>query len=140
MLVEDNEDDVLLTLRAFNQNKIANEVVVATNGIQALDMLFGNENIKPFKPALILLDLKLPKLGGLEVLKKINENKTTKGTPVVILTTSNEEDDVVKSYEFGANSYIRKPVDFDRFVEAVGQMGLYWLVLNEPMRSYKTRT
>lgn len=137
LLVEDNEDDVLLTLRAFKQNKIANEVVVATDGVQALDMLFGNENDKPFKPALILLDLKLPKLSGLEVLKKINENKTTKGTPVVILTTSNEEDDVVKSYEFGANSYIRKPVDFDRFVEAVGQMGLYWLVLNEPMRFTK---
>ncbi|MEQ8925730.1 MAG: response regulator [Fulvivirga sp.] len=135
LLVEDNEDDVLLTLRAFKQNKIANEVIVANDGVEALDLLFGNNSTKPLKPSVILLDLKLPKLSGMEVLKRIQKNKITRGIPVVILTTSNEEDDVVKSYDFGANSYIRKPVDFESFLEVVGQLGLYWLVLNQPPHS-----
>ncbi|MEM7106966.1 MAG: response regulator [Bacteroidota bacterium] len=131
LLVEDNEDDVLLTKRALKKRNIKNEVVVASDGVEALDMLFGSEEKEPISPALILLDLKLPKLGGLEVLEEIQKNERTKKLPVIVLTTSNEEDDVVKSYQLGANSYIRKPVDFDQFVDAVGQLGLYWLVLNE---------
>ncbi|QSE98820.1 response regulator [Fulvivirga lutea] len=132
LLVEDNEDDVILTLRAFKKNNILNEVVVARDGEEALDLLFGSEERKPIKPSIILLDLKLPKLSGLEVLKRIRENESTKNFPVVIMTTSNQEDDVVKCYENGANSYVRKPVDFTSFVDAVGQLGLYWLVINYP--------
>lgn len=131
-MVEDNEDDITLTMRALKKKNIANEVVLARDGVEALDILLGREGKKAIKPSLILLDLKLPKLDGLEVLKAVRQNEGTKGLSVVILTTSNQEEDIIRSYSLGANSYIRKPVDFVQFTEAVGQLGLYWLVLNEP--------
>jgi two-component system, response regulator len=127
LLVEDNPDDVALTLRALKKNNIANEVVVARDGEEALKTLFGGG--KP--PAVILLDLKLPKVDGLEVLEKVRKDPRTQLLPVVVLTSSKEQEDMVKSYKTGANSYIRKPVDFNDFTEAVRQLGLYWLVLNE---------
>ncbi len=135
LLVEDNPDDEMLTIRALKKNNILNEVVVARDGVQALDFLFGEgehtgRDISN-QPQVILLDLKLPKIDGLEVLKRIRADERTKLLPVVILTTSNEQRDMVSSYELGANSYIRKPVDFDQFMDAVKQLGLYWLVLNE---------
>lgn len=132
LLVEDNPDDVLLTRRALRQSNILNEVVVAEDGAQAIDLLFGKgpEDPSRLRPELILLDLKMPKVGGLEVLKHIHADDVLSLIPVVVLTTSNEEDDLIRSYRNGANSFIRKPVDFDQFVEAIGQMGLYWLVLN----------
>jgi two-component system response regulator len=134
LLVEDNPDDEALTLRALKKNNIANEVVVARDGVEALDYVFGEgahagRDLSD-QPQVILLDLKLPKIDGLEVLKRVREDKRTRRLPVVILTTSNEERDIVSSYDLGANSYIRKPVDFDQFMEAVRQLGLYWLVLN----------
>lgn len=132
LLVEDNEDDIVLTLRAFKKKNIANPVIVAKNGEEALDYLFGRNDVGQISPMLILLDLKMPKLGGLEVLRHIRNNEQTKSLPVVIMTTSTEEEDIVKSYEYGANSYIRKPVNFEDFTETVGTLGLYWLVLNEP--------
>jgi two-component system response regulator len=128
LLVEDNPDDIELAMLAFERNRIANEVVVARDGVEALDLLLGPGAINP---GLILLDLKLPKVGGLEVLKRLRSDERTKLLPVVVLTSSQEEQDIVSSYQFGANSYIRKPIEFDRFVVAVGQLGLYWLVLNE---------
>ena len=128
LLVEDNPDDVQLTLRALKQNKILNEVVIAHDGVEALEYLARATVL----PTFILLDLKLPKLSGLEVLKRIRADARWKLLPVVILTTSKEEQDVIKSYGFGANSYIRKPVEFEEFAEAVRQLGLYWLLLNEP--------
>ena len=130
LLVEDNSNDELLTLRALKKNKIKNEVVVARDGVQALDYLFGAENTPPL-PQVVLLDLKLPKVDGLEVLQRIRATEKTKRLPVVILTSSNEEKDLVACYDRGANSYIRKPVDFNQFTEAVRELGLYWLVLNE---------
>ena len=135
LLVEDNPDDEMLTIRALKKNNILNEVVVARDGVQALDFLFGEgehaERDISIQPQVILLDLKLPKIDGLEVLKRIRADERTKLLPVVILTTSNEQRDMLSSYELGANSYIRKPVDFDQFMDAVRQLGLYWLVLNE---------
>ena len=135
LLVEDNPDDELLTLLAFRDHNITNKVVVAHDGEQALDYLFGrreyaDRDLSIF-PQLILLDLKLPKVDGLEVLQQIRANPLTHLLPVVILTSSKEEIDIIKSYQFGANSYIRKPVDFEQFSEAIKQLGLYWLVLNE---------
>lgn len=134
LLIEDNPDDEALTLRALKKNNIANEVIVARDGVEALDYLFGEGTHKGRKlsdqPQVILLDLKLPKVDGLEVLKRIRDHDHTRHLPVVILTTSNEERDIIASYELGANSYIRKPVDFDQFMEAVRQLGLYWLLLN----------
>jgi two-component system response regulator len=135
LLVEDNPDDAELTLRAFKKNKIANEVVVVNDGLEALDYLyaagkFSERDIRNM-PAVVLLDLKLPKVDGLDVLKRMREDVRTKLLPVVILTSSKEEQDVVESYRLGANSYIRKPVDFNKFVEAVLQLELYWMVLNE---------
>ncbi len=135
LLVEDNPDDEALTIRALKKNNILNEVIVARDGVEALDYLFAEgahaERDRSDQPQVILLDLKLPKLDGLEVLKRIRTDERTSLLPVVILTTSNEEVDVINSYELGANSYIRKPVDFEQFIEAVRQLGLYWLVLNQ---------
>jgi two-component system, response regulator len=139
-LVEDNPDDEALTLRALRKNNILNEVVVARDGIEALDYLFATgahagRDVNDH-PQVILLDLKLPKVDGLEVLRRLRADERTRLFPVVILTTSNEDRDILSSYEFGANSYIRKPVDFEQFMEAVRQLGLYWLVLNmTPSRS-----
>jgi len=137
LLVEDNADDETLTLRAFNKNRISNPVVVARDGVEALDYLFGKTtpDVTPpgALPAVILLDLKLPRIDGLEVLRRIRADDRTRLLPVVILTTSKEQQDVFDGYSLGANSYIRKPVDFEKFIEAIGQLGLYWLVLNEPL-------
>ncbi len=129
LLVEDNPDDEKLTLRALAKNNIQNEVVVARDGVQALDYLFGGGHAPP---AIVLLDLKLPKVDGIEVLRQMRTSGPTKLTPVVILTSSKEDQDLIAGYELGANSYIRKPVDFLQFTEAVRQLGLYWLILNEP--------
>ena len=136
LLVEDNPSDVELTRRALQKSHIANELIVAEDGQEVLDYLFdgallGGRSMDDL-PALILLDLKLPKVDGLQVLRQIRANEHTSRLPVVILTTSSEEQDVTQSYDLGANSYIRKPVDFKQFVEAVQHLGLYWLVLNEP--------
>jgi two-component system, response regulator len=136
LLVEDNPDDVELTLRAFNKNNMYNKVIVAKDGVEALDYLFGKgmyaqRELKDL-PVLIMMDLNLPKINGLEVLKAIRQNELTKLLPVVILTSSNQEEDVVASYKLGANSYIRKPVNFKEFIEAVKLLGLYWLLWNEP--------
>jgi len=136
LLVEDNPDDEALTLRALTQNKIVNEVVVARDGAEALDYLFATGAYAgrdlTAMPQLILLDLNLPKIDGLEVLQLLRADPRTRLLPVVILTSSREDRDVVESYRHCANSYIRKPVDFAQFIEAVRQLGLYWLVLNEP--------
>ena len=136
LLVEDNADDELLTLRALKKNKIANNIDVVRDGAEALDYLFGTGSFKGKDvnslPTLIILDLKLPKVDGLEVLKRVREDNKTKRIPIVVLTSSNEEQDVFTSYNLGANSFIRKPVDFVKFVEVASQIGLYWLVLNEP--------
>ncbi len=128
LLVEDDPDHELLTIRALNKSNIANDVRVARDGAEAIEMLFGAE---PIKPQVILLDLKLPKVEGLEVLRRIREAPETRMLPVVVLTSSDEERDVVRSYQLGVNSYIRKPVNFNDFAEATRQLGMYWLVLNE---------
>jgi CheY-like chemotaxis protein len=135
LLVEDNADDEVLTLRALKKNNITNEVIVARDGAEALDYLFGTGTYKgrdtSTSPQLVLLDLKLPKIDGLEVLERIRANKRTRLLPIVILTSSNEEQDRLRGYDLGANSYVRKPVDFAQFIEAVRNLGLYWLLLNE---------
>ncbi|AUB39255.1 CheY chemotaxis protein or a CheY-like REC [Nostoc flagelliforme CCNUN1] len=135
LLVEDNPDDEALTLRALKKNNIMNEVVVARDGAEALDYLFGKgvyaDRDMSVMPNLILLDLKLPKMDGLEVLRQLRTDDRTKILPVVILTSSKEEQDLINGYSLGANSYVRKPVDFSQFSEAVRQLGLYWFVLNE---------
>ena len=136
LLVEDNPSDVKLTKRALEQNQITNELIVAEDGREALDYLFGTgryagRDVRDV-PAVVLLDLKLPKVDGLEVLQQIRANERTRLLPVVILTSSSQEEDMVASYKLGANSYIRKPVDFAQFAEAVRILGMYWLLLNEP--------
>lgn len=136
LLIEDNPDDVELTLHAFQKNHMANDVVVATDGAEGLDYLFGTGKYAgrdaKESPALILLDLQLPKIGGLEVLRKVREDERTRRIPVVIMTTSDEEEDIVNGYNGGANSYLRKPVDFTEFMNAVKQLEMYWMVLNTP--------
>jgi two-component system, response regulator len=132
LLVEDNPDDIDLTIRAFERNRIANEVVVVRDGAQACDFLFSEARTDRGLPALILLDLNLPKVSGLEVLQQVRAHETTQLLPTVILTSSKQEEDLIRGYRLGVNSYVRKPVDFNEFVEAVRQVGLYWLVLNEP--------
>lgn len=135
LLVEDNPDDEILTLDALAANRVGNEVVVARNGVEALDYMFGTGKFAGRDtsdlPAVVLLDLKLPKIDGLEVLRRIRSDERTNFQPVVILTSSNEEEDRIKGYSLGANSYVRKPVDFDEFLQAAGQLGLYWLLLNQ---------
>jgi two-component system, response regulator len=136
LLVEDNPDDEALTLRALKKNNIRNEVVVARDGSEALDYLLGTGahagRDLNMMPQLVLLDLKLPKVDGFEVLNRVRSYEKTKLLPVVILTTSNEDQDRIRGYGLGANSYVRKPVEFEKFIEAVRQLGLYWLILNEP--------
>ncbi|HEY0865969.1 MAG TPA: response regulator [Fimbriimonas sp.] len=131
LLVEDNADDEQLTLRAMRQSEIPNIIRVARDGAEALEFLFSDTHKLP---DLVLLDLKLPKVSGLEVLQRIRHEDKTKALPVVILTSSDEERDIVESYNLGANSYIRKPVDFDEFIDAVRQLGLYWLLMNRSVR------
>ena len=136
LLVEDNRDDEALTLRALKKNNIANEVVVARDGVEALDYLFGTgahagRDLSKM-PQVVLLDLNLPRIGGLEVLRRMRADERTRLLAVVVLTSSKEEEDVVNSYSSGANSYVRKPVDFAQFTEAVKTLGLYWLLLHEP--------
>jgi len=136
LLVEDNPSDIALTLRAFEREHITNEVVVAEDGQEALDYIFGSGKYAgrdiSILPTVILLDLKLPVVDGLEVLRQIRENKLTHRVPVVILTSSREDQDMATGYDLGVNSYIRKPVDFQQFSEAIKHLGLYWLVINEP--------
>lgn len=136
MLVEDNPNDEKLTLRALAKNSITNDIVVARDGVEALDYLFGTGKyaLVPDRPmpVVILLDLKLPKVDGLEVLRCLRADPRTKSLPVVVLTTSNEQRDIFESYNLYANSYVRKPVNFDAFNDAVKNMGLYWLLINEP--------
>lgn len=136
LLVEDNPDDETLTIRALQRSNITNEVVVAHDGVEALDYLFGTGTHAgrdiSVQPAIILLDLKLPRVDGIEVLRQIRADTRTTLLPVVVLTTSTEDQDLLNSYSFGCNSYVRKPVDFVQFSEAVSQLGMYWLLLNEP--------
>jgi CheY-like chemotaxis protein len=136
LLVEDNPDDITLTLRALKKNSIFNEVVVAKDGVEALDYLFGTGiyagRDTSVMPVVTLLDLKLPKIDGFEVLKRVRSNERTKLIPIVILTSSKEDDDLINGYSLGANSYIRKPVDFEQFTEAIRELGLYWILINEP--------
>lgn len=135
LLVEDNADDEVLTLRALNKNKVANRIVVVRDGAEALDFLFCRGTYADRDPhdvpQITLLDLKLPKVDGLEVLRQVRANPHTQMLPIVILTSSSEEQDLIKAYTNGANSYVRKPVDFNEFVDAIGRLGLYWLILNE---------
>jgi CheY-like chemotaxis protein len=136
LLVEDNPDDVELTKRAFLKNRLQNELVIVNDGLSALEYLNRTGNYANLQesnlPAVVLLDLKLPKMDGIEVLNAIRSNEKTKLLPVVVLTSSNEEMDIIKSYTSGANSYVRKPVIFEEFIEAVSKLGMYWLLLNEP--------
>ncbi len=135
LLVEDNYDDELLTIRAFKKNNIKNKLIVTRDGVEALDFLFKKDKyvnrIPEGSPSIILLDIKLPKLNGIEVLKVIRENNFTSLIPVIILTSSKEEEDLIQCYKNRANSYIRKPIDFNEFMETVNNLGLYWLALNE---------
>lgn len=136
LLVEDNADDEALTLRAFRKNNIRSDIVVARDGVEALDHLFGTGSSAAGAaqlPQVVLLDLKLPKVDGLEVLRRIRGDPRTNFLPVVILTSSKEQQDIINGYRLGCNSYVRKPVDFDQFLEAARQLGLYWLLLNEPL-------
>ena len=141
LLVEDDRDDELLTMRALKKNNILNEVVIVRDGAQALDYLLGmgvySERDINNLPVVVLLDLKLPKIDGLEVLRRVRENDITRNLPVVILTSSSEEMDIIRSYSLGVNSYVRKPVEFEQFIKAVGLLGMYWVLVNEPVPSKK---
>ncbi len=130
MVVEDNPDDLALTLAAFDNHNIVNDILVARDGAEALDVLFGPDE-RCELPSVVLLDLKLPKISGIEVLKAIRASDRTRFLPVVILTTSSQDEDRMDGYRFGANSYVRKPVEFDRFIEAARLLGLYWVITNE---------
>jgi len=131
LLVEDNPDDVALTIRALRKNNLMNEIIIARDGAEAHEMLFGTENSPPIKlPELVLLDINMPKVSGLEVLEQIRANERTRFLPVVVMTTSDEEKDRVESYRLGANSYVAKPVEFAEFSKAVMQLGMYWLIYN----------
>lgn len=136
LLVEDNPDDVELTLLAFEEGRVCNSIAVVTDGQEALDYLFAtgkySERSAEALPSIVLLDLKLPKISGLDVLKRVREDERTSCLPVIVLTSSKEEEDVISSYRLGANAYVRKPVDYEHFVEAAKTLGLFWLVLNEP--------
>lgn len=129
LLVEDNPDDEKLIIRALRRNNIANDIKVARNGEEALNILLGNDSL----PTVVLLDIKLPKIDGLEVLRRLRASDRTRLLPVVVLTSSSEERDIIDSYHLGANSYVRKPVEFEKFTEAVKQLGLYWVLVNEPI-------
>jgi two-component system response regulator len=131
LLVEDNPDDVTLTLRAFKKNNIKNRIIVASDGIAALDLLLPPDGGTPLRPAIVLLDLNMPRMNGLEVLRRLRSDPATKLLPVIVLTTSNEDRDIAESYQFGANSFVRKPVTFEEFLEAAKILGLYWLSVNE---------
>ncbi len=136
LLVEDNPDDVKLTMKAFERSRLANQMEVVSDGVEAIDFLFGTGKYSgrdlSIMPEVILLDLKMPRMDGLEVLRRIRSDERTRLLPVVVLTSSLEDKDRVESYRLGTNSYVRKPVDFHQFVEAVQTLGLYWMVLNEP--------
>ncbi len=136
LLVEDNPDDEALAIRALKRHHISNQVIVARDGVEALEYLFGTGMYAgrdiSLKPTVVLLDLKLPRVDGLEVLRRVREDERTKLLPIVVLTTSSEEQDMLNSYSLGCNSYIRKPVDFVQFSEAIRQLGMYWLLMNEP--------
>ncbi len=136
LLVEDNPDDEALAIRALKRHHVGNEIVVAHDGVEALEYLFGTGRYAgrdvSLKPSVVLLDLKLPRVDGLEVLRRLREDDRTKLLPVVVLTTSSEEQDLLDSYSLGCNSYIRKPVDFIQFSEAIRQLGMYWLLMNQP--------
>ncbi len=137
LLVEDNPDDVELTIRGFKKNNFTNEIVIARDGQEALDFLFGTGQFEgrdvTRQPTLVLLDINLPRIGGLEVLRRMRADERTRRVPVVLLTSSKEDSDIKAGYDLGANSYVRKPVDFVQFTEAVRQLNLYWLLLNEPV-------
>jgi two-component system response regulator len=139
LLVEDNSRDEALTLRALKSCNVANEIVTARDGVEALEYLFGTGKYEgrdtSIVPQLVLLDLKLPKIDGLQVLQRMRADERTKRLPVVVFTSSSEQEDMIKSYDFGANSYVRKPVDFEQFSEATRQLGIYWLLLNEPAQT-----
>jgi len=138
LLVDDNPDDVMFTLRAFKQNNISNEIVVAADGEQALQILLPENPVLAFQPALVLLDLKLPKIGGLEVLRRLRADPRTQSLPIVVLTTSNEDADIASSYRLGANSFVRKPVVFSEFLSAANLLGMYWLLVNQPTSEWQS--
>ncbi len=134
LLVEDNPDDEALAIRALRKCNIANRIVVARDGVEALDLLFGRNGGKPLLPAVVLMDLKLPRLDGIETLERIRASEQTRSLPVVMLTTSDQESDVLRSYKSGVNSYVRKPIEFGEFTTVAAQLGLYWLLLNQRPR------
>lgn len=137
LLVDDNPDDVTFTLRAFKQNNISNEIVIAADGQQALEILLPENSARAFQPALVLLDLKLPKVDGLEVLRRIRADPRTRSLPIVVLTTSSEDADIASSYRLGANSFVRKPVVFSEFLTAANMLGMYWLLVNQPVPEWQ---
>jgi two-component system, response regulator len=131
LLVDDNPDDVTLTLRAFKKNNVKNKIIVANDGIAALDLLLPPDGATPLRPSIVLLDLNMPRMNGLEVLRRLRSDISTKLLPVIVLTTSNEDRDIAESYQFGANSFVRKPVTFEELLEAARILGQYWLTVNE---------